>query len=37
MPLAMNTDLKNEIEAKINELANLAYEEKALILTETDL
>jgi hypothetical protein len=37
MPLAMNTNLKNDIEAKIDELANLAYEQKALVLTETDL
>lgn len=33
----MNNDLKNQIEEKIDELYNLAYENKALILTEVDL
>lgn len=37
MPLATNNDLKNQIEAKIDELFHLAYENKALILTEVDL
>lgn len=37
MSLATNNQLKNQIESKINELAQLATENKALILTETDL
>ena len=37
MPLASNQNLKENIEVKIEELAQIAYEQKALILTETDL
>lgn len=37
MPLAENISLKNEIENKIDELAYTAIQNKALILTETDL
>ena len=37
MPLALIPNLKENIETKIEELADHAYEQKALILTETDL
>lgn len=37
MPLATNNELKNYIELKIGELYNEAFNNKALILTETDL
>lgn len=37
MPLATDSDLKMQIEIKIEELFNIAFLNKALILTETDL
>ncbi len=37
MPLSTNNNLKDEIENKINELSVIANQNKALILTETDL
>lgn len=37
MPLATEENLKEQIEIKIEELFNMAFENKALILTETDL
>ena len=37
MPLAENNNLKQNIEIKINELGTQAIQNKALILTETDL